>query len=116
MNLTPRPDTTVQPSIGGAQLYAELWTSLAALLRSYTALHGLSRNAVAAVEHTGQEIRVHFGKKLLILTRDREIIDWTRENGSRGTMELTEAGTLRAPDAEQAMDLAAEHWAMELMQ
>jgi hypothetical protein len=32
-----------------------------------------------------------------------------------GTMELTESGTLRSATNEEAMDLAAEQWARELM-
>ncbi|MGA3032491.1 MAG: transcriptional regulator [Terracidiphilus sp.] len=97
-------------------LHNELWTSLASLLRSYTALHGLHRNGAAAVEHSEKIIRVCHGEKFLVLARDHEIITWTRENGNKGIVELTEAGNLRASDVEQPMDLAAEHWARELMQ
>jgi hypothetical protein len=32
-----------------------------------------------------------------------------------GTLEITEAGTLRSLDGEEAMDLAAEAWARSLM-
>jgi hypothetical protein len=32
-----------------------------------------------------------------------------------GTMELTEAGTLRSGTQDEAMDLAAEQWARDLM-
>jgi len=48
--------------------------------------------------------------------RRREIITWMRENGDSGTLELAAAGTLRAAEDEQAMDLTAEFWARELMQ
>ncbi len=34
---------------------------------------------------------------------------------ARGRLELTESGTLRTADHEEAMDLAAEQWARELM-
>ena len=43
-------------------------------------------------------------------------VTWTRENGSSGTLEFTEHGTLRGAAGEEAMDLAAEPWARELMQ
>jgi hypothetical protein len=33
-----------------------------------------------------------------------------------GTLELTESGTLRSSTQEEAMDLAAEQWAREIMQ
>ena len=97
-------------------LHSELFASLASLLRSYTGLHGLHRNGVAAVEYREKIIRVRSGEEWLTLARDHEIITWTRENGSAGTVELTEAGNLRAAVVEQPMDLAAEQWARELMQ
>ena len=99
-----------------ARLYAELWTSLASLLRSYAAFHGLPLDRAAAVEHDDRRIRVRHGKKLLILTRRHEIITWMRENGDGGTLELTAGGFLRGRRGEEPMDLAAERWARELMQ
>ena len=99
-----------------SELYTELWISLAGLLRSYAALHGLPRDRTAAIDYDEQRIRAGHGEKLLILTRNRDTITWMRENGSTGTVRLTQAGTLRAADSEQAMDLAAEDWARELMQ
>ena len=96
-------------------LHNELWTSLASLLRSYTALHGLHRNGAAAVEHSEKIIRVCHGEKFLVLARDHEIITWTRENGSSGRMEISETGRLRSGASEEEMDLAAEAWARELM-
>ena len=97
-------------------LFSELFSSLASLLRSYTALHGLPRSQQATLEHDHTTIRVFHGEKSLVLTRHHEIITWARENGNKGTAELTEAGNLRASDSEQPMDLAAEHWVRELMQ
>jgi hypothetical protein len=97
-------------------LYQELWISLASLLRSYTAVHGLHGNRVAQVEHNAGNILVSHGEKWLSLTRDHANVTWTRENGSMGTMELTDQGTLRRPEGEEAMDLAAEQWAREIMQ
>ena len=96
-------------------LWAELWTSLASLLRSYTAAHGLHSNREAAVELTEEKITVRHGQKWLRLERNYAILTWTRENGTMGTLELTEAGTLRSGTHEEAMDLAAEQWARDLM-
>jgi hypothetical protein len=39
-----------------------------------------------------------------------------RENGDSGNLELTVGGSLRGPEGEEVMDLAAECWARELMQ
>ena len=97
------------------RLFAELWTSLASLLRSYTAVHGLHSKHEAAVELTEDTIIIRHGKKWLRLIRDHAILTWTRENGTKGTMELTESGTLRSGTQEEAMDLAAEQWARGLM-
>jgi len=113
--LSPRAAPRPSP-LRRAQLYAELWTSLAALVRSYTALHGLHRGRAAAVEHSDQTIRARHGERQLILTRHHHRITWMRENGSGGTLRLTRAGALYAAGVEQAMDLAAGNWARELMQ
>lgn len=107
----PDPQVALDP-----QLFAELWISLASLLRSYTAAHGLHLKREAAVELTGEEINVRHGEKWLRLIRNHAILTWTRENGSMGTLELTESGTLRSNTHEEAMDLAAEQWAREIMQ
>ena len=98
-----------------AQLYAELWISLASLLRSYTAVHGISSKRQATVEQDEEHISVRNGQHSLELLRQRAIVIWKREDGRAGTLELTEAGTLRSGDAEEEMDMAAEQWARELM-
>jgi hypothetical protein len=98
-----------------AQLYTELWTSLASLLRSYTAVHGLSGNRQATFEVTEVRILASHGSRWLELERQGAIVTWKRADGSRGTMELTEAGTLRGETDEEEMDMAAEAWARELM-
>jgi hypothetical protein len=95
--------------------FAEFWISLASLLRSYTALHGLSRNHQAEIGAYGHTITVRQAGKWLILKRNHAIVTWTRENGTGGTLELTDHGRLRGPDGEEEMDLAAEAWARELM-
>ena len=97
------------------RLVAEFWISLASLLRSYTAVHGLHSKREAAVEMTEEKITVFHNEKWLRLDRNHAILTWTRENGSMGTLELTEAGSLRSATHEEAMDLTAEQWARDLM-
>jgi cell division inhibitor SulA len=97
------------------QLFVELWTSLASLLRSYTAVHGLHAKREATVEQTEDKITVIHNEKWLRLTRNHAILTWMRENGTMGTLELTKSGTLRGDNSEEAMDLAAEQWALDLM-
>ena len=99
-----------------AQLYVELWVSLASLLRSYTAAHGLNGNRQATVELGEEEITVRHGDKWLGLRRNGSEVSWQREDGQSGTLELTEAGRLKNSAGEEEMDLAAEAWARELMQ
>jgi hypothetical protein len=114
------------------QLFVELWVSLASLLRSYTAAHGLNGNRQATVELGEEKIVVRHDEQRLELERDGAKVNWTRENGSSGTMELTEHGRFRFSDPmsqnrdmghpddtgrpeEEEMDIVAEAWARELM-
>lgn len=107
-----------------AQLHDELWTSLASLLRSYTAVHGLHGGRHAEVEADGERITVRHGGRWLELQRTGGTVAWARENGRSGTLELTEHGRLRKAgqsaageegSGEEEMDMAAEAWARELM-
>ena len=128
-----------------AQLYVELWVSLASLLRSYTAAHGLNKDRQATVELGEERITVRHGAAWLDLGRDGARIEWRREDGRSGEMELMETGRLRWLDPrsqdrdpstgsgqapghpqllrtdsteggrEEEMDMAAEAWARELM-
>jgi hypothetical protein len=106
----------------------ELWVSLASLLRSYTAAHGLNKDRQATVELGEEQITVRHGDQWLDLKREGATVSWRREDGRAGLLELTEAGRLRtmsdpwsltAPDqghpTEEEMDLVAEAWARELM-
>jgi hypothetical protein len=104
------------PEINDENVYVELWVSLASLLRSYTAAHGLNGNRQATVELGEEKIIVRHAEKWLTLERNGAQVAWTRENGSRGTLELTEQGRLRAATTEEDLDMAAEAWARELMQ
>ena len=99
-----------------AQLYVELWVSLASLLRSYTAAHGLNKNQQATVELGEDRITVRHGEDWLDLQRSGSQVSWRREDGRNGALELTEAGTLREETGEEEMDMKAEAWARELMQ
>jgi hypothetical protein len=99
-----------------AQLYVELWVSLASLLRSYTAAHGLNGDRQATVELGEEQIMVRHGNTWLDLIRNGAQIIWRREDGRRGILELTEAGRLRSDAGEDEMDMVAEAWARELMQ
>lgn len=99
----------------GEQLYIELWVSLASLLRSYTAAHGLNGNRQATVELGEKRITVRQGDRWMELDRDGAIIHWRGEDGRKGVVEMTEAGRLRSGEVEEEMDMAAEAWARELM-
>ena len=113
-----------------AQLYVELWVSLASLLRSYTAAHGLNGDRQATVELGEEQITVRHGNAWLDLKRNGAQVLWSREDGRSGMLEMTEAGRLRRLDprsqdrdlghpsgetGEEEMDIAAEAWARELM-
>ena len=98
------------------RLYVELWVSLASLLRSYTAAHGLNGDRQATVELGEVRITVRHGDRWLDLQRDGSRVAWRREDGRNGDLELTEAGQLQSSEGLEEMDLAAEAWARELMQ
>jgi hypothetical protein len=98
------------------QVWGELWVSLASLLRSYTAVHGLNADRQATVELGEERITVRHGDGWLDLRRDGAHVTWQREDGRSGVLELTEAGALRGATSEEQLDMAAEAWARELMQ
>jgi hypothetical protein len=98
------------------QLYVELWVSLASLLRSYTAAHGLNGNRQATVELGEEQITVRHADAWLDLKRNSAQVRWSRDDGRSGMLEITEAGRLRSETGEEEMDMAAEAWARELMQ
>ena len=106
-------------SVSG-DLFVELWVSLASLLRSYTAAHGLNGNRQATVELGEERITVRHGDRWLELERNAAQVRWQREDGQNGVLELTEAGRLRSNQGhaseEIEMDMVAEKWARELMQ
>jgi hypothetical protein len=97
------------------ELFRELWISLASLLRSYTAVHGLSSKRQAEIEADEKTIQVSDGASLLVLSRSGANVRWEFANGDSGELELTESGRLRSNTSEEEMDLAAESWAREIM-
>jgi hypothetical protein len=97
-------------------LHRELWVSLASLIRSYAAVHGIHNNSHAIIEATDEKITARHGEKCLTLLRNDQSVTWMRENGHVGTLELTQDGSVRGTSGEEAMDLVAEQWARELMQ
>jgi hypothetical protein len=106
-----------------SRLWAEFWVSLASLLRSYTAAHGLNRKEQATVELGQDQIIVRAGERWLKLDRHEAEVIWAREDGSKGLMRFTIEGRLHThvgheehEDAEEEMDMQAEAWARELMQ
>jgi hypothetical protein len=104
--------------LSDSAVYDELWVSLASLLRSYTAAHGLNGNRQATVELSVDRILVRHVEHWLDLRRDGATINWQREDGSNGTLELTADGRLHdqaSPEADLEMDIAAEAWAQDLM-
>jgi hypothetical protein len=106
--------TISEPS---AQLWREFWVSLASLLRSYTAVHGLNRKEQATVELGEEHIIVRAGQRWLSLDRTEAQVTWARENETNGILQLTIDGRLKDEyGAEEEMDMQAEAWARELMQ
>jgi hypothetical protein len=67
-----------------AQLYVELWVSLASVLRSYTAVHGLNGNRQATVELGEQQITVRHAEAWLDLKRNGALVMWKRDDGRNG--------------------------------
>ncbi len=99
-----------------AQLWVELWVSLASLLRSYTAAHGLNGKLQATVELGEEHIVVRAGERWLRLDRNESKVQWVREDGQGSTMELTEDGRLQDEAGNQEeLDMQAEAWARGLM-
>ena len=112
------------PITDDEKLYVELWVSLASLLRSYTAAHGLNGNRQATVELGEEKILVRHGDEWLSLERSGAQVRWQLPDGRVGQLEFTEAGQLRGETGEEGlvgkegleeMDMLAERWARDLM-
>jgi len=100
----------------GPAVYAELWVSLASLLRSYTAAHGLSGDRQAAFDVSEERIVARCGDRWLDVRRSGTAVNWLRDDGRAGKLEFSADGRLCGPEGEEEMDMAAEAWARELMQ
>ena len=124
MGLATDPSiNAVLTSESSEKLWPELWVSLASLLRSYTAAHGLNRKQQATVELGAEIITVRAGERWLSLNRHQAEIVWSRQDGGKGLMRFTIEGKLETHvgheehhEAEEEMDMQAEAWARELMQ
>jgi hypothetical protein len=110
-----RLNPVLDPTTIGAGLYAELWVSLASLLRSYSAAHGLHNNIHAKIEQRENQIIARFGNRYLQLDRVGANVMWKREDGAGGTLQLTADGRLQSAGREEELDMAAEAWARDLM-
>ena len=94
----------------------ELWVSLASLLRSYTAAHGLNGTTQATVELSDDLIRVRCGQRWLSLARRDGVIEGRTHAGVRFHLRWSEAGDLLTETGEGLpMDLQAEQWSRELV-
>ena len=103
------------PLILGEETWREFWASLASVLRSYLAAHGLNSQKKWAFQMDGDQMLVDCGDKWLHLERRGSQVIWRREDETRGTVEFTAFGQLRGEAGEEEMDMAAEAWARELM-
>ncbi len=94
----------------------ELWVSLASLLRSYTAAHGLNGTTQATVELSDDKIRVRCGQRWLSLTRRDGQIEGLTYQGASFRLRWSEAGDLLTETGDGLpMDLQAEQWSRELV-
>jgi len=99
------------------RLWAELWVSLASMLRSYTAAHGLNGKRQATVELGEEHIMVRNGERWMRLDRYETQVSWVRENGINGKLSFTIDGRLKDETGrDEELDMQAEAWARELMQ
>jgi hypothetical protein len=94
------------------QLHTELWTSWASLLRSYAAAHGLNASQHAVVEVSADEITLRVGSRWLRFTPT----EVASSDHPPLPFHLNENGTATVSNTpEQEMDLAAEHFAREML-
>ncbi|MFC6644354.1 transcriptional regulator [Granulicella cerasi] len=88
-----------------AALHTELWTSWAAVLRSYAAAHGLNAPQHAVVEVSAEKITLRVGSRWLAFTPEQ----METSEGAAKPFALHEDGTVSAgDDAPEEMDFAAE--------
>jgi hypothetical protein len=94
------------------QLHTELWTSWASMLRSYAAAHGLNSTHHAVVEVSADEITLRVNDRWLRFTPS----DLQHSGQTPTPFTLNENGTVTINhQPEQEMDIAAEHFAREIL-
>ncbi len=94
-----------------ALLRRELWTSWAAVLRSYAAVHSLGRSFHAVVEVSDGEILVRYGSRQLRFDAATMRVD----DGPTLPFRLTVNGRAVVGETEDEMDLAAERLCREII-
>jgi hypothetical protein len=109
--ISPGATTNLEEVHINDRLQAELWTSWASLLRSYSAAHGLNSRHHAVVEVGADEITLRVASRWLRFTHD--LIE--DSEGNRSSFSLEEDGTVKLNGHTQEMDLAAEQLAREMM-
>lgn len=106
----------VAPVEASDRLWAEFWVSLASLLRSYTAAHGLNRSQQATVELGEDLIVARVGERWLRLERAGADIQCRQDDGAVWQLHFGEDGSIGSETgAWMEMDMQAESWARELM-
>ena len=100
----------------GEEHARQLWISLASLLRSYTAAHGLHGSRQATVELGDAMIRVRCGERWLELQRQADRLEGWMQDGRRFELRWSEDGDLwTEAGVGLPMDLQAEEWSRELV-
>jgi hypothetical protein len=96
-------------------VHAELWTSLASLLRSYCAAHSLNRTQQAVCEVSADTILVRVATRWmrLSITHDRGEVEFS--SGSRSHFTLHDNGTVSIGAHFEELDHFAERLAREIV-
>lgn len=93
------------------QLYRELWTSWASLLRSYAAVHSLGRDQHAVVEVSEDSITLRYGLRWMRFTPS----EYATSTGVTEAFTLTVNGRVCVGAQEDEMDLFAERLASAII-
>lgn len=96
-------------------IYAEIWRSFASLLASYTALHGLPTRREAEIQSDAERILVRMDERFLRLSRQEERGVLRYDNGITAAFTLHDDGSITIDGQTEAIDLAAERLAREIM-
>lgn len=114
--MTAVPGMTTTPE----QVNAELWTSFASLLRSYSAAHGMNSKHQAVIEVSPNSILMRVAEHWtgVVMQQGRVTVDQDcSESGSKDLrgLELRESGEFVLPNGEREdMDMFAERLACEI--